>query len=346
MARRKLNNNELSSFAGQMSVILKSGISGIEGITIMHDEADNDRDRALLQSILDGYRSCGKLYEALEKTELYPDYMIQMVRIGEETGTLDDIMSSLASHYQREESVQRSIRNAVLYPLVMTGMMLAVIIVLLVKVMPVFNQVFTELGTSMSGFALTLTNLGTLMRQYSLTLILLLGAALCLFMAMELSEGKGSLRYRFGRRFKSIRRSNEQIAACRFASAMSITLKSGLNPERCLELAEALNDDPDFGEKIAACRKEVGEGKDLAESLKEHGIFSGIYTRMASIGSRAGSLDAVMKQIADLYENDIDTQLSNRLAVIEPALIIALSVLVGGILMSVMFPLLGIMSSL
>jgi len=346
MTKRKLNNNELSSFAGQMAVILKSGISGIEGITIMHDEADNDRDRSLLQAILDGYRRSGHLHDALNDTGLFPDYMIQMVRIGEETGTLDDIMSSLASHYQREESVQRSIRNAVLYPLVMTGMMLAVIIVLLVKVMPVFNQVFTELGTSMSGFALTLTNLGTLMRQYSLTLILLLGAALCLFMAMELSEGKGSLRYRFGRRFRSVRRSNEQIAACRFASAMSITLKSGLNPERCLELAEALNDDPDFGAKIETCRREVGEGRDLAESLKEHGIFSGIYTRMASIGSRAGSLDAVMKQIADLYENDIDTQLSNRLAVIEPALIIALSVLVGGILMSVMFPLLGIMSSL
>lgn len=346
MKNIRLRNPELSAFCGQMAVILKAGISGIEGITMMNEETDSEADRKLLKTLLAGYDQTGHLYTAMKSAGAFPDYMIQMTRIGEESGSLDDVMSSLSDHYEREESVRRSIRNAVIYPLIMTGMMIAVIVILLVNVMPVFSQVFEELGTSMSGLALTLYSIGSLLRTYSLTFILILAAVLCLFLAMELSAGKGSLRYGFGRHFKSIRRANEEIAACRFASGMSLTLHSGLNPAHCLELTADLNEDPDFGVKLDACRKDVDAGMDLSESLKNHQVFTGIYARMASIGSKAGSLDTVMGQIANLYENDVDTGLSNRLAVIEPTLIIVLSVLVGAILLSVMFPLLSIMSSL
>ncbi|MCH4222932.1 MAG: type II secretion system F family protein [Solobacterium sp.] len=346
MTKAMLNNHELSAFCGQMAVILKAGISSVEGITMMNEETDSEADKKLLTAILHSYDSTGHLYSALAETRAFPDYLVQMTRIGEESGSLDDVMSSLSDHYDREETVRRSIRNAVVYPLIMTGMMVAVIIILLVNVMPVFSQVFEELGTSMSGLALTLYNIGNVLRQYALTIVLILAAILCLFLAVELSSGKGSLRYKIGRHFKSIRRSNEEIAACRFASGMALTLHSGLNPDQCLELSEALNEDPDFAEKLSACRKEVEDGRDLSDSLKSHQIFTGIYARMASIGSKAGSLDSVMGQIADLYENDIDTSLNNRLAVIEPTLIIVLSVLVGAILLSVMFPLLSIMSSL
>ena len=346
MKKDRLSNPELSAFCGQMAVILKAGISGIEGITMMNEETDSEADKKLLTSVAKGYDESGHLYTAMESTGAFPDYMIQMIRIGEESGSLDDVMSSLSDHYEREESVKRSIRNAVIYPLIMTGMMVAVIIILLVDVMPVFSQVFEELGTSMSGFALTLYNIGNTLRTYSLTFILILAAALCLFLAMELSAGKGSLRYGFGRHFKSIRKANEEIAACRFASGMSLTLHSGINPAQCLELTAALNEDPDFALKLDACKKDVDDGMDLSESLKNQQVFTGIYARMASIGSKAGSLDTVMGQIADLYENDVDAGLSNKLAVIEPTLIIILSVLVGAILLSVMFPLLSIMSSL
>ena len=135
-------------------------------------------------------------------------------------------------------------------------------------------------------------------------------------------------------------------AACRFASGMALTLSSGLNPERSMELVSALNDDPLYQEKLESCRKKMDEGQDLSEALHETGMFAGIYARMASIGSITGSMDQVMDRIAELYQDEIDNRMNTALAVLEPTLVIALSLIVGVILLSVMLPLMGIMSSL
>jgi len=127
---------------------------------------------------------------------------------------------------------------------------------------------------------------------------------------------------------------------------MALTLSSGLNPERSMELVNALNDDPVFQEKIDLCQNKLEEGCDLSQALFTSGMFTGVYARMASIGSKTGTMDQVMEQIARLYQEDIDTRMNNMLAVLEPTLVIALSLIVGVILLSVMFPLMGIMSSI
>ena len=127
---------------------------------------------------------------------------------------------------------------------------------------------------------------------------------------------------------------------------MALTLSSGLNPERSMELVNSLNDDPVFQKKIDQCQSEVDEGNDLSKALFTSGMFTGVYARMASIGSKTGAMDQVMEQIAELYQDDIDTRMSNILAVLEPTLVIFLSLIVGVILLSVMLPLMGIMSSI
>ena len=138
----------------------------------------------------------------------------------------------------------------------------------------------------------------------------------------------------------------EEIAACRFASGMALTLSSGLNPERSMELVTALNDDPVYRKKIETCREQTEEGKELSEALVSSGMFTGVYARMVSIGAKTGSMDQVMEEIADLYQDDIDTRMNNLLAVLEPTLVTVLSLIVGVILLSVMLPLIGIMSGI
>ena len=221
-----------------------------------------------------------------------------------------------------------------------------VIIVLLVKVMPVFNQVFMQLGTEMTGLSRILMNIGTSINRYSAVYILLLAALTgFIFYGTHTASGKNMLR-NLGYKLKFTQTIYEEIAACRFASGMALTLSSGLNPEKSMELVNSLNDDPVFQKKIDLCQHEVNEGNDLSQSLLASGIFTGIYARMASIGSKTGSMDQVMEQIAELYEDDIDTRINNILAILEPTLVILLSLIVGVILLSVMLPLMGIMSSI
>ncbi len=343
---KPFSNLELSSFCGQTALILKSGISSMEGLTIMLEDAASSDEKSILEALLADMQETGSLYHAMESLNIYPSYLLHMVQIGEETGTLDEVMQSLQNHYEREDSINKSIRNSITYPMIMTGMMAVVIVVLLVKVMPIFNQVFIQLGTEMTGFSRMLMNVGTAINRYSAAFILILVAAAgFIFYGTRTASGRNVFR-NLGYKLKFTRAIYEEIAACRFASGMALTLSSGLNPERSMELVNSLNDDPVFQTKIDQCQSEVDEGNDLSKALFTSGMFTGVYARMASIGSKTGAMDQVMEQIAELYQDDIDTRMSNILAVLEPTLVIFLSLIVGVILLSVMLPLMGIMSSI
>lgn len=343
---KPFSNLELSSFCGQMSLILKSGISSIEGLTIMMEDAVSEDEKEILAGLLSAAQEAGGLWQALTAAEGFPPYMIRMVNIGEETGTLDEVMESLKNHYEREEFISKSIRNAITYPLIMTGMMAVVIIVLLVKVMPIFNQVFVQLGTEMTGFSRVLMNTGTAINHYSAVFIVILVVIAGVVLYGTHTESGRHLFRSLGYKMKFTRSIYEEIAVCRFASGMALTLSSGLNSDRSMELVRSLNNDPVFREKIELCRKQIREGKELSEALASSGMFTGIYARMVSIGSKTGSLDQVMGEVAEMYQEDIDTRMNNLLAVLEPTLVVLLSLIVGVILLSVMMPLMGIMSNI
>lgn len=337
---------ELASFCGQIALILKAGISSLEGLTIMMEDASSAEEKAVLEALLSNMQETGSLYQAMEASGLYPSYLLHMVQIGEETGTLDAVMEALQRHYEREDSIRRGIRSSVTYPMIMVAMMALVIIVLLVKVMPVFNQVFIQLGTEMTGVSRTLMNAGSLINRYAVVFIILLVVLVGLiFYGTRTASGHCIFqKIAYGLGFTKV--VYEEIAACRFASGMALTLRSGLNPDRSMELVTSLNDDSVFQKKIDSCLQKVREGEDLSEALFHSGMFTGVYARMASIGSKTGTMDQVMEQIAGLYQDDIDTRMNNLLAVLEPTLVVALSMIVGVILLSVMLPLMGIMSSL
>ena len=343
---KPFSNMELASFCGQLALILKSGISSLEGLTIMLEDAASPEEKEILEAILEKMQETGNLYQSLDSVKLYPSYMLHMVEIGEETGTLDEVMQALQNHYEREEMISKSIRNSITYPMIMTGMMAVVVVVLLVKVMPIFNQVFIQLGTEMTGFSRMLMNVGNAINHYSLAFVILLVIIAILILYGTRADSGRSMFRKIAYKLKFTRAVYEEIAVCRFASGMALTLSSGLNPDRSMELVNSLNDDPVFQKKIDACKGQIDECNYLSQSLFTSGMFTGIYARMVSIGSKTGTMDQVMEQVASLYQEDIDNRMNNILAVLEPTLVILLSLIVGVILLSVMLPLMGIMSSI
>lgn len=340
------SHSEISAFCGQVALILKSGISSIEGISIMLEDAQSPEDKAFLQVLYDRLLETGSLYTALSDTGLFPHYMLKMVDIGEQTGTMDNVMEHLSLHYAREHSINQSLRHSITYPLIMAGMMVIVIVVLLVKVMPIFNQVFIQLGTEMNGFSKALMDIGNVINRYSLAFIILI--ALLILFAVFCTQTQAGRKFMGILKYKLpfLRTVQESAVACRFASGMALTLSSGLDTEQSLRLAGALNDDPVFARKMEICYQQLEDGKDLYEAIHAAGIFSGVYARMASLGARTGTMDQVMDQIATRYQEEVDDRINNLLAILEPTLVIILSLFVGVILLSVMLPLIGIMSSI
>lgn len=146
-----LTNMEISSFCGQMAMVLKSGISAIDGVEIMRDDAATEKGKALLSKVYDSLSESGSLADSLKMTGECPDYAIDMIRIGEQSGKLETVMRSLSAYYKRENSIADGIRNAVTYPFIMILMMFAVVGVLIVKVLPIFGSVYQDLGTELTG---------------------------------------------------------------------------------------------------------------------------------------------------------------------------------------------------
>ena len=346
MEQRKLSGMELASFCGQLALILRSGISAVEGIVTMLEDTVSDAEKEILEKILNKLEETGNLSMALSDAGVFPAYMLHMVEIGEEAGALDEVMHSLEIHYEREEAIKRTVRNAITYPLIMAGMMIIVVAVLLIRVMPVFNQVFIQLGTELTGFSRTLMDIGTAISRYALVFVALLAViALFAVYGAKFSSGRDLCRKIAGR-FGPARRLFDEIAACRFAAGMALTLRAGLNPYRSMELIASLNEDPWFRKTLDKCMQQIADGAEYTKALSEVGIFTGVYARMVLVGSKTGTVDQVMAQIADLYQEDVDTRMNNLIAVLEPTLVISLSLIVGIILLSVMFPLLGIMSGI
>lgn len=330
--QKMLSNLELSEFFNQLGMILRSGISATEGLHLLLEDAQTTDERALLQKMIEVIETTGYLHEAASSSGVFPNYAVYMIQLGEETGTLDEVMNGLSEHYTREENLAGMIRSSLIYPSIMLGMMALVIGVLLTKVLPIFQQVFEQLGQEMTGFSAGLLNIGKTLSNYFVVFVVL-GILLVLFII-------------FGRKHLPFyKRLQNDTSACQFADGMSIALKSGLTPEQGIELVSKLIENAEFQKKITACQQKLEDGTDFSSALHTCEIFTGTYARMASIAGKAGTMDEAMAKISAEYEYNVNTRINHLIGLLEPTLVIVLSAIVGVILFSVMLPLLGIMSA-
>lgn len=344
--QKVLSHAEVASFCRQTAMIIKAGITPAEGMNILMNDTVDKEGKELLSQISASCRRGNPFHMALKDTELFPSYVIKLIALGEESGNTDDILISLADYYDREDAVSASIKSAVTYPLVMIAMMFLVILVLIVKVLPIFEQVFVQLGTEMNSFASSLLSIGNTLSRYSL-LIILLFFVLIIGFAFFYKTGTGQHQItRFLTRFPLTKSFYEKIAAGRFASGMFLALTSGMDTYRSLDMISEIVENEEMKQKIEVCREELQKEMNLPEALANAHIFSNLYSRMVSVGFRSGSVDLVFKQIAQNYDEETEKQLNHIISIIEPTLVIILSLIVGMILLSVLLPLMGIMSSI
>lgn len=336
--KKQLSEAEIAAFCQQIAMILRAGLPIYYGILLLADEAPDAQTKTLMEQIYVPLESGGTLHDALEATDVFPGYMVHMVGLGETTGRLEEVLDSLSTYYEREGEIKSGIRNAVTYPLVMTVMMVAVILVMIAKVLPVFAQIYEELGSELTGFARTLMNISDVLNRYMLLLVALFALAVIVCLLLYRTD--------VGRVLFLGRNLAMSVAASRFANCMYLSLASGLDTDRGLELAEELVDNPHMQARIQKCRSHIRHGEGFDRSLILSGIFSRFYASWITIGYKTGDMEQIMQRICTSYENDTDERLSRMVSILEPTLVIILCVFVGLILISFLLPLLGIMSSI
>ena len=342
----KLNNRELFQFCEQFSIILRSGMSAIEGLAILNDDSQTERGKEILTFLYKDMEESGSLAHAMEQSGAFPASAAAYVRTGEETGCLDEVMKGLSAFYAKEIQITDQIQSAVAYPLVMLGMMTAVIVILLVNVLPVFRQVFRQLGLEMSGISGALLGIGETLSHYSTAFLVLLAAMIGFILFLVLHPKGQELIRKIVCRFPGMKEIPVNLDYSRLCQCISLGIRSGLSPELCVELAGAVVTQTEIREKLASIQKQLAEGYGFTEAITESGLFKAMELRLISLGFQAGASDEVMEKLAEQYEEKSTDSVSHIVSILEPTIVIVLSILVGLVLLSVMMPLLGLLSEM
>ena len=344
--KQTLSNQELLHFCEQLSLLLRSGISCAEGLQILCDDSRSERGRKIFESLCKSQEETGSLSQALTDAEIFPASMISYVKAGEETGCLDEVMEHLAEYYEQEIEISASIRSAVTYPLVMLGMMTAVIVILLVKVLPIFQQVFRQMGMEMNGLSAGLLGVGSALGRWSAVFLVLLAVLLASLLFFRLTEKGRGMFQKLISRIPRIRKIPASMDYARLTQAVSMGLRSGLDPQSSLELSDQLLTQPVIRERLAEAIRLLNEGAFFADAISESGLFTGMDARLISIGIRTGSSDEVMEKLSKRCTEDALAMTEQVISITEPTCVILLSIVVGVVLLSVMMPLLGILSDM
>lgn len=347
MKHKNLSNEYLSAFCMEISMLLHSGMPVADGLAVLIEDDVDSKSRQLLFDLSTTMGMGHSLSYALEQAGCFPKYVLRMAETGEQAGRLEDTFSALSEYYNNRQKLDTQVRTSLLYPCILMILILVVIVVVLAKIMPVFSQVYAQLGIRMTGLAGGLLKVGeglSVIMPVLVVLLVIVAAFIAVFGTSRRFSGwlinvwqKSGGKHGIG----------NKVSAARFASALSIGMASGLPIGQSLELAAAFSDNvPEVAKKYEKCRDSIDNGEGLAQALKNSEIFSAMYCQMISVGVKSGNGASAMAEAARRMEDEAEDFIERRVRSIEPVMIIAVSVIIGIIILSVLLPLINIMSAI
>ncbi len=344
--KKAVSHEEISSLCLELSMLLHAGVTTGDALALLAEESDPGY-REMLSAMAQQVDEGASLAEALRSAGCFPVYVCGLVEVGEHAGRTEEALSALSSYYEGRARLDRRIRSALLYPAVMLVLMLVVIAVLLVRVLPIFEDVYASLGGQLTGVAGSLLALGRwLDRAMPVLWVLLVLAAVFLFLFAAVEPFRAKLVGRW-RRSMGDRGVSRQMNTARLAQALAMGMASGMPLDESIELASGLMADvPAAGKRCADCRTRLERGETTGEALKGSGLLPAGACRLLELGQRSGTGDAAMEKIARDLSEAGEAALEERVSRVEPALVLVCSILVGLILLSVMLPLMHIMTAI
>lgn len=346
MANQKRTPEELSGFCMQVAMMLGSGMPLYEGMEAMAQAHEGDALGQPCARVSRLVTQTGSLYDALKQSGGWPAYLTEMTGIGERTGRLEEVMNSLAVHYRREGSLRRAVSGAVTYPIVLGVMLLLIILVLITRVLPVFQGVLGGMGVQMTDSGSAMMRMGTAAGIVAMAVVGLLVAAAVVCVALMRTKARGAVLHALRSLCPPLRRVMRQLSAARAASVLSMMLSGGFPLDEALDMVPAVLEDSDTRARLGTLRRGLNEGKSMEDAISACGLFDRLSNSMLRTACAAGCVDTVMARVAADYEERAEEGVSRLVSVIEPVLVGVLCVVIGAILLSVMLPMAGMISSI
>ncbi len=336
---KKIKLKDISLFCKQMSVMLESGIPLNNAVDILEQQATSKNLKSSLKIVSKSLKEGSQLSKAmLDQEGMFPDLLIRMVQAGEKTGKLDEVLEKMSEHYNKELKTSRQIRGAMIYPAVLAFLAVGAVLALLYVVIPSFSGIFEQSGMAMPLPTRIVLAASNFVRSYWYILFGVTGILVFLFLRYRSTEAG---RYQLDRLklwLPVIKGPMQKIVTARFASTLAILTSAGIPLVEAIESAAATTNNTVVIEKIKIANEGLQKGERLTGMITATGLFPPMMLSMVKIGEESGSLESMLVKTSDYYEEELETAIKQLLSLLEPAMIIVMGVIIGGIVASVMLP--------
>lgn len=330
IGRKKLNTKELVLISRQLASLLSAGITVVRSLDMLYQQVESKQSKKCVGEIYEAIQSGRTLSDAFrDQKEVLPSIMVSMVAAGEESGRLDEIMSSLAEYFQKQSKLKNKVSAALVYPKILFFLTIAITVGLLTFLVPGIAQTIKDLGGDLPALTKGVMAISDSMVNFWYVYIIVIGSLVFLFNTWKKSE-KGHAQWDMMMlRIPVVGKATKMNAAARFTSTVSTLLKSGISVLQAVEITGSSLDNVILEKKLSEARLEIRKGTSLSKAIKGITEFPPMIYAMTAIGEESGTLDAILEKAALFFEDEADAATAKMTAAIEPVMLIVMAILVG-----------------
>jgi len=337
--RKRVTLDELVVFFRQLATMIDSGIPVVMSLDILIEQTENITLKKILTDVRNAVNTGSSLSDAMIKhSDTFSALFVNMVRAGESSGTLDVILDRVASYIEKTNALQKKIKAALVYPAVVSGMAVIITLVLILKVIPVFKDIFTGFGAQLPTPTQILIDISDFMRG-NFHWIVFFFIALIAFLKWYSGTVNGKrVLDDFKLKVPIFGSLLRKVAISKFSRTLSTLVKSGVPILSALEIVAKTAGNTVVEKAVDKVRESVRDGESIAAPLERSGIFPAMVTRMVSVGEKSGQLEKMLTKISDFYDTQVDASVDGLTSMIEPLIIAFLGIVIGGIVMCMFLP--------
>ena len=336
----KVKAEDIAIFSRQLATMLGAGIPLVQAFEIIGAGHEKPAMQKLVLDIKSDVEGGTSLHEALAKHPLYfDDLFVNLVEAGEQAGALEGLLDKVATYKEKSEAIKKKVKKALFYPAAVLVVAVIVTVILLVFVIPQFEDLFKGFGADLPAFTQMVINLSRFVQSEGIFIAIVVGAAFWVFFYFKKRSRK--MRHfidRMALKMPVIGPILNKAAIARYARTLSTMFAAGVPLVEALESVAGACGNIVFEDAVLKMRDEVATGQRLQRAMENTGIFPNMVVQMIAVGEESGSLDAMAGKVATFYEDDVDAAVDSMSSLLEPLIMLILGVLVGGLVIAMYLP--------
>ncbi len=339
-AGKRITAQDLTVFSRQIATMLQAGVPMVQAFDILAGGQTNPRMKEMLVDLRDQIAGGSSLTEALGSYPVQFDELYRnLVHAGEGAGVLDTVLDTVATYKERTEALKGKIKKALFYPAAVVAVAIIVSAILLIFVIPQFEEVFKNFGADLPAFTVLVVNMSRFMVSWWwLALLIVIGSGAAFIALYKRSEALQHGVDRLLLRLPVIGQILHQSAIARFARTLALTFKAGVPLVEALETVAGATGSQTYGKAVREIGEDVAVGYQLNMAMKQVNIFPHMVVQMVAIGEEAGALDTMLFKVAEFYEQEVNNAVDALSSLLEPFIIVLIGTLVGGMVVAMYLP--------